>query len=197
LFNLKRSAIALSTVVTVGLVAVVALSSTAGGQAALREATSKFSVTAHAAGGGGCCGGVDGLTISSPASLVAKLAVNVDVSYMCQPIFDPTTGGSVTDLGASVFASLQERTGGKTVANGQGIVNATAVCDEGINPTPTVNHATVLVTPYAFFPASPPFKNGTAIANVQVIACANIFAGSGGPPTCDSGSAGPTIITVK
>ena len=113
---------------------------------------------------GGCCGGVDGLTISSPASLVAKLAVNVDVSYMCQPIFDPTTGGLVTDMGASVFASLQERTGGKTVANGQGNANATAVCDEGIIPTPTVNHATVLVTPYAFFPASPPFKNGNRMS---------------------------------
>jgi len=46
LFNLKRSAIALSTVVTVGLVAVVALSSSASGQAALRQATSKLSVTA-------------------------------------------------------------------------------------------------------------------------------------------------------
>jgi hypothetical protein len=196
LFNLKRSAIAFSTVVTVSFVAVVAMSSTAAGQAALRQAASRLSVTAHAAGGGGGTAGVDGLTISSPASLVAKLAVNVNVSYMCQPVFDPNTGGFDVILGSSVFSSLQERTGGKSVANGQGIANGTAVCDEGLNPTPTVNHATVLVTPDVF-PASPPFKNGTAIANVQVIACVNNFVASGGPPPCDFGSAGPTIISIK
>jgi len=191
LFNLKRSAIALSTVVTVGLVAVVALSSTAGGQAALRSATSKLSVTAEAAGGGGGGAGVN-LTINPDATLVAKLAASVSVSYTCQPIFDPNTGGLDVVMGSSVFSFVQERTGGKTVANGSGVTNGIAICD-GL----TVNQATVLVTPDVF-PASGPFKNGTAIATAQVIACPSSPVSSLGiPPPCDFGSAGPTIVSIK
>ncbi|HYT12746.1 MAG TPA: hypothetical protein VEL12_08160 [Candidatus Nitrosopolaris sp.] len=196
MFNLKRSAIALSTVVTVGLVAVVALSSSASGQAALRQATSKLSVTAQAAGGGGGAG-IDNITFAPNSSLVAKLAVNVTVSYICQPVFDPTTGGEDIIMGSQVFVSLQERTGGKTVANGSGVAFGTAVCDEFLTPTPTVNTMTVLVQPDAFASNSVPFKNGSALASAQIIACPTSFNSSGFPPPCDFGSAGPTIISIK
>jgi len=196
LFNLKRSAIALSTVLTVGLVAVVALSSSATGQAALRQASSKLSVTAEAAGGGGGAG-IDNITFAPNSSLVAKLAVNVTVSYICQPVFDPTTGGVDIIMGSQVFVSLQERTGGKTVANGSGVAFGTAVCDEFLIPTPTVNTMTVLVQPNAFGSNSVPFKNGSALANAQIIACPTSFNSSGFPPPCDFGSAGPTIISIK
>jgi len=196
LFNLKRSAIALSTVLTVGLVAVVALSSSASGQAALRQASGKLSVTAEAAGGGGGAG-IDNITFAPNSSLVAKLAVNVTVSYICQPVFDPTTGGVDIIMGSQVFVSLQERTGGKTVANGSGVAFGTAVCDEFLIPTPTVNTMTVLVQPNAFGSNSVPFKNGSALANAQIIACPTSFNSSGFPPPCDFGSAGPTIISIK
>jgi hypothetical protein len=196
LFNLKRSAIALSTVLTVGLIAVVALSSTAPGAAALRLATGKLSVAAHAAGGGGGGAGVDNLTIASPATLVAKLAASVTVTYTCQPVFDPTTGGFDVIMSSSTFVSVQERTGGKTVANGSGVANGTAVCDEFLVATPTVNTVTMLVQPDTF-PASGPFKNGTALASVNVVACPISFNASGFPPPCDFGSAGPTIISIK
>jgi hypothetical protein len=195
LFNIKRSAIALSTVVTVGLVAVVALSSSASGQAALRQATSKLSVTAQAAGGGGAAG-IDNITFAPNSPLVAKLAVNVTVSYICQPVFDPTTGGQDIIMSSQVFVSVQERTGGKTVADGQGVGFGTAVCDEFLIPTPTVNTMTILVQPTSF-PASGPFKNGSALASANIIACPTSFNSSGFPPPCDFGSAGPTIISIK
>src|SRR5216683_2278317 len=89
MFNLKRSALALTPIVTAALVAVVALSSTPSGAAALRIATERLGVTAQAAGGGGGAG-IDALTISQ-GSLVARLAVSVTVTYMCRPVFDPNT----------------------------------------------------------------------------------------------------------
>src|SRR5216683_1794266 len=91
MFNLKRSAITLSPIVVAALVAVVALSSTPSGAAALRLATGKLGVTALAAGGGGGGGGVDALTISPDATLVARLAVSVTVTYKCRPVFGPNT----------------------------------------------------------------------------------------------------------
>jgi hypothetical protein len=195
MFNLKRSAIALSSVLTVGLVAVVALSSTGSGAAALRLATSHLSVNAKAAGGGGGVG-VDNLAFAPDGSLVAKLAVNVTISYTCQPQFDFNTGGFDVIMSSQAFVSVQEKTG-HTAASGQGIANGTAVCDEFLNPTPTVNTMTVLVQPSSF-PLSGPFKNGTGLASVSVVACPNTFVASGGfPPPCDFGSAGPTIISIK
>src|SRR5258708_17481919 len=95
MFNLKRSATTLSPIVMAALVAVVALSSTPSGAAALRLATSRLGVTALAAGGGGGGGGIDALTISPDATLVAKLAVSVTVAYQCRPVFDPNHGRSV------------------------------------------------------------------------------------------------------
>ncbi len=118
------------------------------------------------------------------------------VTYTCQPVFDPTTGGFDVIMSSSTFVSVQERTGGKTVANGSGVANGTAVCDEFLVATPTVNTVTMLVQPDTF-PASGPFKNGTALASVNVVACPISFNASGFPPPCDFGSAGPTIISIK
>ncbi|HAC47120.1 MAG TPA: hypothetical protein DCF65_13800 [Chloroflexi bacterium] len=172
MFNLKRSVLA------AGFMAVAALASA--------------SVSAQAAGGGGGVGGIDALTISPDATLVAKLAVSVTVTYTCRPVFDPSTNTFVVIMSSSAFVSVQERTG-NDVANGSGIANGTAVCDEGLAPTPTVNSITVLVQPTTFPTSSGPFKNGTALASTSVIACPNSFF----PLPCDFGSAGPTVISIK
>jgi len=196
MFNLKRSALALTPIVTAALVAVVALSSTPSGAAALRIATEKLGVTAYAAGGGGGGFGVDALTISPESSLVAKLAVNVTVTYMCQPVFDPNTGGLDIFMSSGANASVDQRINKTTIAHGFGFSNATAICNEGLTPTPTVNTVTVLVQPAIYF-SSVPFRKGTALASVSVFACPNTFVASGVPPPCDFGSAGPTVISIK
>jgi hypothetical protein len=194
MFNFKRSALALSPIVTAALVAVVALSSTPSGAAALRIATDRLGVTAHAAGGGGGAG-VDALTVSQ-GDLVAKLAVSVTVTYMCQPVFDPNTGGLDTFMFSSGYTALEEKINKITIAQGNGFSNGTAICDEGLTPTPTVNQFTVLVQPYGY-PTAAPFRKGTALATVSVVACPNTFVASGVPPPCDFGSAGPTVTSIK
>jgi hypothetical protein len=149
------------------------------------------SVSAQAAGGGGGAG-IDNLTISPSASLVAKLAVSVTVTYTCKPVFDPSTNTFVVNMSSSAFVSVQERTG-NDVANGSGIANGTAVCDEGPSSTPKVNSITVLAQPTTVPTVSGPFKNGTGLASTSVIACPRSFF----PLPCDFGSAGPSIISVK
>ena len=196
MFNLKRLAIALSPVLAAGVVAAVAMSTTAPGAAALRNVASKLSINAEAAGGGGGGGGgVDGLAITD-SSLVAHFAVSLTVTYMCRPVFDPNTGGLDVFMSSGAFSGVQERTSGKTIVSGSGFANGTAVCDEGLTPTPTVNTVTIVVTPN-FFPVSLPFKNGTALATVNVFACPNTFVASGVPPPCDFGNLGPTVISIK
>jgi hypothetical protein len=195
MFNLKRLAFALSPVLAAGVVAAVAMSTTAPGAAALRNAASRLSINAEAAGGGGGGAGVDALTISD-ASLVAHFAVNLTVTYVCRPVFDPNTGGFDVFMSGGAFAAVEERTGGKTLVNGSGFANGTAICDEGLAPTPTVNTVTIVVTPN-FFPVSLPFKNGSALASVNVFACPNTFVASGVPPPCDFGNLGPTVISIK
>ena len=195
MLNLKRSAITLGPIVMAALVAVVALSSTPSGAAALRLATGKLGVTALAAGGGGGGGGIDALTISQ-GSLVAKLAVSVDVTYICRPVIDPNTGRLDTFMFSNGFTNLEERVNKTTIAQGNGFSNGKAVCDEGLTPTPTVNQLTILVQPFGF-PTAAPFRKGTALANVSVFACPNTFVASGVPPPCDFGSAGPIVISIK
>jgi hypothetical protein len=196
MFNFKRSAIALSPIVVAALVAVVALSSTPSGAAALRLATGRLAVTALAAGGGGGGAGIDALTISPEATLVAKLAVSVTVSYKCRPVFDPNTGRLDIFMQGGSNTFVEERINKTTIATGSGFTNGTSVCDEGLTPTPTVNQFTVLVQPN-FFPASIPFRKGSALASVSVFACPNTFVASGVPPPCDFGSAGPIVISIK
>ncbi len=195
MFNLKRFAFALSPVLAAGVVAAVAMSTTAPGSAALRNAASRLSINAEAAGGGGGGGGIDGLAIAD-SSLVAHFAVNLTVTYICRPVFDPNTGGFDVFMSSGAFAGVQERTGGKTIVSGSGFANGTAICNEGLTPTPTVNTVTLVVTPN-FYPVSLPFKNGTALATVNVFACPNTFVASGVPPPCDFGNLGPTVISIK
>lgn len=195
MFNLKRLAFALSPVLAAGVVAAVAMSTTAPGAAALRNAAGKLSINAEAAGGGGGGGGVDGLTITG-SSLVAHFAVNLTVTYMCRPVFDPNTGGFDILMSGGVFGGVQVRTGGKTIVSGSGFANGTAICDEGLTPTPTVNTVTIVVTPNVY-PVSLPFKNGSALATVNVFACPNTFVASGVLPPCDFGNLNPTVISIK
>ncbi len=194
MFNLKRSALTLSPIVMAALVAVVALTSTPSGAAALRNAADRLGVTAYAAGGGGGAG-IDALTVSQ-GDLVAKLAVSVTVTYMCQPVFDPNTGGLDTFTFSSGYTALQEKINKTTIAQGSGFSNGTAICDEGLTPTPTVNQFTVLVQPNTF-PTGVPFRKGAALASVSVFACPNTFVVSGVPPPCDFGNAGPMVISIK
>jgi hypothetical protein len=183
-------------IVLAAVVAVVAMSTTAPGAAALRGVAGKLSLNAQAAGGGGGGGGgVDSIAIPS-ATLTAKLAVSLTVTYSCRPAFDPSTNSFDVSFSSQIFSSVQERTSGKTVANGSGIAFGNAICNEGLVPTPAVNQATVLVTPDVF-PASGPLKKGTALANVQVIACPIVFVASGVQPPCDFGSSIGTIISIK
>lgn len=184
--RLKRSTVSVTSVVAAALLLAVAASSASHSPSVLRV---------HAAGGGGGGFGIDQLTIAPRASLTAKLAVNVSVSYVCRFVTDPNTGQPLVFFSSFEFASVQERTG-KTVANGNGFASGTAICNEGLTANPTVNQATILVTPDVF-PASGPFKNGTALASVNVSACPNTFVVSGVPPPCDFGSTGPTVISIK
>lgn len=195
MFNLKRSLITLSPIVMAAVVAIVAMTSTPSGAAALRLATDRLGVTAHAAGGPGGGAGIDALTVSQ-GDLVAKLAVSVTVTYTCRPVFDPNTNGLDTFMFSSGYTNLQEKIDKTTVAQGNGFSNGTAICDEGLTPTPTVNSFTVLVQPYGF-PTAVPFRKGTALASVSVFACPNTFVASGVPPPCDFGSAGPMAISIK
>jgi hypothetical protein len=55
---------------------------------------------------------------------------------------------------------------------------------------------TFVVTPN-FVPVNLPFKNGSALATVNVFACPNTFVASGVPPPCDFGNLGPTVIAIK
>jgi hypothetical protein len=126
--------------------------------------------------------------------LVANLAVSVTVTYMCQPVFDPNTGGLDTFMSSSAFTSVEERINKTTIAQGSGFSNGTAICDDGLTPTPTVNKITVLVEPT---PSHGHTISKAALASVIVFACPNTFVASGVPPPCDFGSAGPTVISIK
>ena len=90
MFKLKRSAISLLPIALAAVVAVVAMSTTAPGAAALRTIAGKLALNAQAAGGGGGGGGgVDSIAIPS-ATLTAKLAVTATVTNV-QVIACPNT----------------------------------------------------------------------------------------------------------
>jgi hypothetical protein len=154
----------------------------------LRAVANNLTVAAQAAGGGG---GVVTLTIAPSASLTAKLAATVTVTYTCPPIFDPTTGTSETVLASTLYVQVLQRQG-KVVAHGTGFSNGTAICDGTF-----VNHASAVVVPdiYPGF-ASQPLKRGTALATASVSACSTAVI-SGPYGACDFGSAGPSAISIK
>ena len=180
----KRLVTLLSSVLTLGVGAVLVLSATASGSTALRTVANNLAVSAHAA-----TGDAISLTIDPRAPLTAKLAASVSVSYTCQPAFDPTTGNPIYFMSSFLYVQVQQRQG-KTIARGSGFITGNAVCDNI-----TVNQATVVVVP-DFFPGLP-FKNGVALASVNANACVTQSVSS--PPfnPCEFGSAGPTAISIK
>ena len=182
MFNFKRLWMVLSSALTLGVAGVLVLAGTAPGASALRAAANNLTVTAHAAGGGPGGTGMD-ITIAPTASLTARLAATVLVSYTCAPISNENF------LAANLFVQVSERTSGKTVAQGTGSFSGFAICNG------TVNTASVVVIPGGYF-TSPPFKKGTALVTVSGSACSSAVA-SGGYLECDFGTAGPTIVSIK
>jgi hypothetical protein len=189
MFNFKRLWMVLSTACTLGVAGVLVLAGTAPGASALRSVANNLSVAAHAAGGG--TGGTMTITISPAASLTAKLAATVNVSYTCSPIIDIVTGHVETVLQGNLYVQVQQRQG-KTIAHGSGFSNGTAICDDTF-----VNQASAVVVP-DFYPGftSAPFKKGAALATVSGSACSTVaISGPFGP--CDFGNGGPSAISVK
>jgi hypothetical protein len=184
MFNFKRLWMVLSSALTLGVAGVLVLAGTAPGASALRAAANNLTVTAHAAGGGPGVGTGMNVTILPTASLTARLAATVLVSYTCAPV-----NGEMF-LAANVFVQASERTSGKTVAQGNGAFSGFAVCDGG-----TVNTASIVVIPGGYF-TSPPFKKGTALVTASASACSSAVT-SGGYQECDFGSAGPTTVSIK
>jgi hypothetical protein len=185
MFNPKRLWMVLSSALTLGVAGVLVLAGTAPGASALRTAANNLTVTAHAAGSGGGGGGTGmNLTIAPNATLTARLAATVLVSYTCQSV-----NGEIF-LPANVFVQVSQRTSGKTVAQGAGAFNGFATCDGA-----TINTASVVVIPGGYF-TSPPFKKGTALATASGSACSSVVT-SGGYQECDFGSAGPVTVSIK
>ena len=181
--NPKRLWMVLSSALTLGVAGVLVLAGTAPGASALRAVANNFAVTAHAAGGGGGSGGGMNLTIAPKASLTAKLAATISVSYTCQPI------DLETALATNLFVQVSEKVTGKLVATGFGVFNGISNCDGT-----TVNTASVVVIPGGYF-TSPPFKHGTGLATVSGSACSAEV--TSGYPVCDFGNAGPTAVSIK
>jgi hypothetical protein len=188
--NLRRLAVALSSALTVGVGAVLVLSATAPGAQVLRAVANNLAVTAHADGGGISIG------TSPTATLTAKLAASVSVSYTCQPVID-SFGNIYYSFSSFLSVGLLEKEG-KVIARGSGFTNGTAVCDDiWFNRNPTVNHATIVVIPDY---GSPAFKHGAALVSVNANACPNNVPVVTSPPffpPCDFGNLAPTAISIK
>jgi len=151
-------------------------------------------VAAQAGSGGGGGGGGGGgnmvITIAPRATLSAGgNAVTLSLTYTCDANpADPTPAFS-GGVGAQVWQIVKQR----QVAFGGGFTNiSTANCDG------SVNSATVVVNPNLFGPsASPPFKNGQAIAQASGNLCDwNQLDASGNPTFCDFGGSSPTSILI-
>lgn len=186
--TLRRFALALVTVGTVGTGAVLALSTTSFGAAMLRSAGHSFVVTARAGGGGTMT-----VNVSTSATLLAKVDAVVHVTFTCDQIFDPFTGFPVpaSQLSGNIFVSAQQRVG-NSVANGNGSASVQPSCDRTPFFAGTPNQADVVVTPFG---AS--FKNGTAVAQAFGSVCETGGISSGGPPPCDFGQSDPTVISIS
>jgi len=187
--TIRRFALALATVATVGTVAVLGLSTTSFGAGVLRHTV----VNAHAGGIGGGVGGMT-LTISPNASILAKVDLVVHVTYTCDQMYDPSTGMPVTasQTSGTLFVSAQERSGSK-VADGNGQTSIQPACDAipGFF-SGTQNQADVVVTA-----SGAPFKKGSGVAQAFGSVCENGGFTSFGPPPCDSGQSNPTVIAIK
>jgi hypothetical protein len=185
--KVKRFALAAATATTIGAVSILALSSTSFGSAMLRSASHNLMLTAHAGGGGG--GGNMYLTISPNASLLGKVAADVQVTYSCDELFDAY--GNIAqpyEVSGNLYLQVTQRTG-NSAATGSAFANLTNVsCFPG-----AVNTADAVVTP-----TGASFKNGTAVAQVLFASvCSNGGYSSFGPGPCDSGQTNATVISIK
>jgi hypothetical protein len=187
---LRRFALTFATVATVGAGSVLALSTTSFGAAMLRTVGHNFVVTARAGGGGGG-GGTMTITVTG-ATLVARVDASVHVTYVCDQMYDPSTGAPVpaSQTSGNIFVSMQERVG-NSVANGGGSTEIHPACDRTPFFAGTQNQADVLVAPNGA-----PFKKGTAVAQAFGSACETGFVSFGQPP-CDSGQSDPTVVTIS
>lgn len=191
---LRRFALALATVATVGTGAVLALSTTSFGAVMLRTAGHGLVVTARAGGGGGGGGaGTMTLSVSTTAELLGKVDGVVQVTFVCDQIFDPFTGFPVpaSQLSGSINVQLTQRVG-NGAANGFGSTGVSPSCDRTPFFAGTKNSTEVVVTPF-----SATFKNGTAVAQAFGNVCETGGFVSGGPGPCDFGQTNPTVISVK
>lgn len=188
--TLRRFALALATLATVGAGATLALSTTSFGAAMLRAAGHNLIVTARAGGGGG--GGTMTLTVSPNATLLGKVDAVVHVTYVCDQIFDPFTGFPVpaSQTAGNINVSVQQRVG-NSVADGFGSATTMPACDRTFFFAGTQNTVDVVVPA---FNAS--FKGGVAVAQASGNACETGFV-SFGPPPCDFGQSDSTVITIK
>jgi hypothetical protein len=190
--TIRRYALALATVATVGTVAVLGLSATPFGAIVLRNATHNVVLNARAGGIGGQ--GAMNLTISPSASVLARVNLVVHVTYTCDQMYDPFTGMPVpaSQTSGSLFVSAQQRSGSR-VANGNGGANVQPACDAipGFF-SGTQNQADIVVSA-----SGAPFKNGSGVAQVSGNVCENGGFTSFGQPACDSGQSNPTVIAIK
>ena len=193
--TLRRFALALATVATVGTGAVLALSTTSFGAAMLRSAGHSLVVTARAGGGGGGGGGAGTMTlnVSTSAEVLGKVDAVVHVTFVCDQIFDPFFGFPVpaSQLSGSIGVSAQQRVG-NGVANGFGNTSVQPACDRTFFFPGTLNQADVVVTPFG---AS--FKNGTAVAQAFGSVCEIGVITSGGPGPCDFGQTNMVVISIS
>src|SRR5256886_929089 len=152
---LRRFALAFATVATVGTGSVLAFSTTSFGAAMLRTVGHNLVVTARAGGGGG--GGTMTITITG-ATLVARVDASVHLTYVCDQMYDPSTGAPVpaSQTSGNIFVSMQERVG-SSVANGGGGTTTTPPRDRAPFFSRTQNQADVLG-----MPSGAPFKKGKA-----------------------------------
>jgi hypothetical protein len=181
---LRRFALSIATLATVGTGSVLALSTTSFGAAMLRNVGNNLLVTARAEG-------TMTITITG-ANLVARVDALVHVTYVCDQMYDPATGAPVpaSQTSGTMFVSMQQRVG-KSVANGQGYTTITPACDRTPTFAGTQNHVDVLVAPNGAA-----FRKGSAVAQAFGNACETGFV-SFGPPPCDSGQSDPTVVTIS
>lgn len=192
--TVRRFALALATVATVGTGAILALSTTSFGAAMLRSAGHNLVVTARAGGGGGGGGaGTMTLNVSTSATVLGKVDAVVHLTFVCDQIFDPFSGFPVpaSQLSGSINVSVQQRVG-NGVANGFGSTNIQPACDRTFFFSGTTNHADVVVTPFGAA-----LKNGTAVAQAFGMVCETGGITSFGPGPCDFGQSNSVVISIS
>jgi hypothetical protein len=188
--TVRRFALAVAMVATIGTGAVLAFSTTSFGAAFLRQATHGLIVNANA----GAFGGNMTLTISPNASLLARVDAVVTVTYTCDQLYDPFFGFPVpaSQTSGNINVSVQQRSG-HLAANGNGGTSTMPACDA----IPGFFSGTVNSTDVVVAASGAAFKKGSAVAQAFGSACENGGFTSFGPPPCDSGQSASTVISIR